>query len=213
MVRVKINGHECQVKTSWDEISALDLAECNSFQDELKLLTTIPHEIIEQATDTQLFPIYTLFSFIDESEVFSEMPAIQIDREPYEKLEIAKMHLREGKAYKKIIKSALVYYPEEKETVRLIGLGISIVNQISLFLSNYEDMITDPPDSVSEQAGIEELSAFGAWGTAFNLAGRNILKVGDVMKRPAIEVYTALYYSWKESRYTKRYYELKYPKK
>jgi hypothetical protein len=213
MVSATINGHECEIKTSWDEVNVLELAQCNDFKDECKLLTTIPHDIIEQATETQLFPIYTLFSFIDEAELFREVEAVPVDRDSYEHLELAKMALREGKPYKKIIKSALVYYPEEKETVRLIGLGISIVNQIALFLSNYEDMIKDPPDSTSEAAGIEELSAFGAWGTAFNLAGKDLMKVGDIMKRPAIEVYTALYYSWKESKYIKRYYELKNPKK
>jgi hypothetical protein len=89
---------------------------------------------------------------------------------------------------------------------------VSIVSQIAVFLKNYEEMQT-PPDSQEISAGVETLSAFGAWGTVFNLAQRDLMKVREIFSKPAIEVYTALLYSYREAEYQKKLFDIKHPKK
>lgn len=214
MVRAVINGTDCNILTKWEEVDPFKLSDCQDFRDELKCLTTVPHKIIDCAEEVQLFPLYTAISFIHECEMMPALQAVDIEKAPYEKMEIAKGELStDHKPYRKILNVAMLYYPEEKKPVRLIGLGLNIVDQIAIFLSHYEDMLHSEPDAEETNAGIEDLSAFGSWGTAFVLSGKDPLRVYEVMQRPAIEIYTALYYSWKESRYQKALIEAKYKKK
>lgn len=182
-------------------------------KDELKALTNIPHDLIDRVPDIDLFPLYTVISFIHESELLPYLKARQITRESYSLFEKAKKACREGKPYKKIISAAKVYYPDENNSVRLIGLGLSIVEQIASFLEKYEDMIHAKPEKNEVEAGVEELGAFGHWGTAYVLAGRDILKINEILERPAIEVYTALHYSFKEHKYNKKKFDLDHPPK
>jgi len=204
MVKVKVNGKEYRVKTRWGEVDAAKLSDCPDFRSELACLTDLPAAILERADEVQLFPIYTLISFIHEVEQMPVLEALQVERMPYQKMEIAKMELAtDHKPYRKILNVAMLYYPEEKDPVRLIGLGINIVAQIAVFLEGYEDMLHAEPDQEEANAGVENLSVFGSWGTAFVLAGKDPIKVKEVLELPAIEVYTALYYSWKESNYQK----------
>ena len=209
MVRTIINGTTYQIQTKWKEVDPVALVACNDFRDELKALTTIPAAIIDKATELQLWPVYTCLSFIDDLDSYPFEDAVAVDRESYQKLELARKALQVGKPYKKIINVALVYYPDEKDPVRLIGLGVSLVSQISLFLANYKDMLESGPGLKEEAAGIGELAGFGSWAAAYNLSGRDLTKVSVVLELSAIKVYTALYYSWKESEYLKRLHEKK----
>lgn len=213
MVKAIINGTECKIMTKWSEVDPVKLSDCQDFRDELKCLTDVPCGTLDRATETQLFPIYTLISFIHECETLPILQAMNVEKATYEKLEISKQELRtDHKPYRKILNVAILYYPEEKNPVRLIGLGLNIIDQIALFLSHYEDMLHSEPDAEETNAGIEDLSAFGSWGTAFALSGKDPLKVNEVMRRPAIEIYTALYYSWKESKYQKALIDARYKK-
>jgi hypothetical protein len=212
MVRVRINGVQYKVCTQWDEVDTDKLFQCETFRDELKALTTIPANVIDRATEMQLWPLYTCVSFIDDLDTMPFLEALNVEAARYEQLELAKTFLQTGKPYRKIIGAARVYYPEEKNPVRLIGLGVSVVTQIAVFLKNYEEMAT-PPDSQEVSAGVESLGAFGAWGTVFNLAGRDLLKVREIFAKPAIEVYTALLFTYREAEYQKKLFELRHPKK
>jgi len=204
MVKVKVNGKEYRVQTRWEEVDPCRLSDCADFRAEIACLTDIPADLINRASETSLFPIYTLISFIHECETMPAIQAFHVEREPYEKMEIAKMELTSGhKPYRKLLNVAMLYYPKEKDSVRLIGLGINIISQIAVFLEGFDDMIHAEPDEEEANAGISDLSMFGAWGTAFVLAGKDPIKVKAVLQLPAIEVYTALYYSWKESKYQK----------
>lgn len=213
MVKATINGVECRICTKWEEVDPVRLSDAADFREELKVLTTVPHDIIDRAGEDQLFPLYTMVSFIHEVENMPVLQAMQVEREPYDKLEIAKIELSsDHKPYRKILNVAMLYYPDEKNPVRLIGLGIDIISQIAVFLDGFEDMLHSEPSNEEVKAGVEDLSAFGSWGTAFVLAGKDPLKVNEVMKRPAIEIYTCLYYSWKESKYQKALMEARVKK-
>ncbi len=204
MVKATINGQECKIMTQWEEVDPVMLSDCQDFRDELKCLTNVPRGILDAAAETQLFPLYTLISFIHEVELLPVLQALDIEKSPYEQLEIAKQELAtDHKPYRKILNVAMLYYPQDKNPVRLIGLGLNIIEQIAVFLSNYEDMLHSEPETEEVNAGVENLSAFGSWGTAFVLSGKDPLRVKMILRRPAIEIYTALYYSWKESKYQK----------
>lgn len=213
MVKATINGQECKIMTRWEEVDPVKLSDCQDFRDELKVLTDVSRETIDRAPELQLFPLYTLISFIHEVELLPVLQALDVEKSPYEKLEIAKQELAtDHKPYRKILNVAMLYYPEEKNPVRLIGLGLNIIEQIAVFLSHYEDMLHSEPETEEVNAGVENLSAFGSWGTAFVLSGKDPLKVKEILEQPAILIYTSLYYSWKEAKYTKALMEARIKK-
>lgn len=213
MVKVRINGTEYQVQTDWKEVDPDKIMICENFKEELEAMSDIPKEIIEKASELQLFPFYTLISFIQDVEGFPAMQAVDIREESYEKLEQTKKRIQTGKTYNKILKAARTYYPEEKNPVRLVSLGISIVHQISLFLEKYTEMIESEHDNDEIVAGIDTLDAFGSFGTAYNLAGKNVLQIQAVLNMPALRVYEVLRYNFRESKYMKRLFDIKNPRK
>src|SRR5215204_45507 len=121
--------------TRWEEVDPVKLSDCADFREELKCLTTVPHDTIDRASEVQLFPIYTVISFIHECEQLPAIQALDVSALSYEKLEIAKIELStDHKPYRKLLNVAMLYYPSVAEPVQLIGLGISIVSQIAVFL-------------------------------------------------------------------------------
>jgi hypothetical protein len=223
MVTVRLNKKPYQICNTWEEVEAERLTQVyrdeegniipTTSKHELKALSNIPHDLIDATPDIQLFPLYTIISFIHEAELMPYVEAENVASSQYRKFEGAKHALRDGKPYRKIISAAQVYYPDEKNSVRLVGLGISIVNQVAIFLQNYTDMINATPEKNEVEAGIEELAAFSYWGTAYVMAGRNLLNVDAILAKPAIEVYTAMYYSFKEAKYNKEKFRLDHPEK
>lgn len=214
MVTARLNGVPYQLCSCWEDVEVDRLLACDGeSKNELAALSNIPPDLIARYDDLQLFPLYVIISFVHEAELLPYFESRNVIKEQYRTFENAKMALREGKPYKKLLAVAKVFYPEEKKTVRLVGLGLSLVQQIALFLENYSDMIHAKPEKNEVEAGIEVLGAFGYWGTAYTLAGRDILKVDEILSKSVIEVYTALYYSFKESRYNKRKFELDHPPK
>lgn len=213
MISVTLNGNSYKVCTKWEEVDIDKIIACKDFRDELKTLTTISHDLIDKCTHEQLWPIYTLISFIDDFDLMPYSEATDIEKRWYIKFEAARQGTLTGKPYKKIIMAAKAYYPKETDPVKLIGLGVSIIHQISVFLANYQEMTEDEPERDEKAAGIEELSGFGSFGTVYNLAGKDLLKLKSIYHTSLIEVYTALHYSWKEAKYQKRLFEIRNPKK
>lgn len=209
MVKVKINGVEYSVQTSWYEVDVGRLMLCENFREELTVLSDIPEDIIKKAMDLQLFPLQTLISFIYDVEEWPGIEAVNIEQESYEKLELAKQRIQTGKTYNKILKAAITYYPEEKNAVRLLSLGVSIVNQIGIFLEKYTEMTASEHTNDEILAGVDTLEAFGMWGTAYVLAGKDVLKLRGVLDMKAIVIYEALRYNFRESKFTKRLFELR----
>lgn len=215
MVRVTINSVEYKVKSSWDEVDPDKLMVCETFKEELECLSDLPKEIIEKATDVQLWPMYTIISFIDDLEVIPVLEAVEIQDESYENMELLRKRVQQGKPWRKCLKAARVYYPDEKDSVRLIALGDHIINQLNIFLSKYEEL-NDNEDELSNNqilAGIETLNAFESWGVAFTLAGKDVLKLRSVFEMKAITIYEALRYNHREAKYRKKLFDLENPRK
>jgi hypothetical protein len=225
MKSVNLNGTWYKLCDNWADVDADKLLAIYNRRDEkgvpipvtskmeLEALSDIPASFLNRCDDLDLFPLYTVISFIHEAELMPYIEAAPVYERSYRRFEAAKKQLQEGKPYKRVIAVAKVFYPNEKKTVQLLGLGLSLVQQIALFLENYADMIHHKPEKNAVEAGVEELSNFSYWGVAFTLAGRDVLKVDAILDKPAIEIYTALYYSFKESQYNKRKFELDHPPK
>lgn len=209
MVKVSINGSEYHVQTSWEEVDPDKVMVCENFREEICAMSDIPEDIVKRAVPEQLFPIYTLISFTDDLDNLPDIPAVNVAEESYEKMELAKIRTKTGKPYNRVLKAARTYYPEEKNAVRLLSLGISIVNQIDIFLSKYTEMTESEHTNDEIVAGIDTLTAFGAWGTAFSLAGKDVLKIRAVLDMKAITIYEALRYNFRESKYTRNLIEIR----
>ena len=100
MVNLKINGVKCKVFTRWEEVDLSELIKprfddegspraINS-RDEIKSLSTIPHDLIDRADQVQLFPFFTLISFIHEAELIPAIKADPINIKSYNLFEQAK---------------------------------------------------------------------------------------------------------------------------
>lgn len=229
MIRVKVNGVSCEICTSWDDVDFNKVLKCKEqvdedgeviesvFKSELKALSTIPHDIIDKANAEQLFPAYTLISFIDDMSPFEHVntPVVKTPRiqwSSYDQLEESKIVMRTGKIYQKAIKVARIYYPEERNCRRLVGLGVSIIYQVHEFLNNYKEMFDGEVDTLQEMAGIHTLTPFGPWATVYILGGRDIGKIKEIFNLPAIEVYTAMLYNFREAKFRDEYRRLQTPK-
>jgi hypothetical protein len=214
MVQVKINGSQYNVCSSWKEVDKVKLLKCENPRQELVALSNIPEELIKKASDKQLFPLFTLISFIHDIEIIPAIQALDIPvKSCYNSFEKAKKILSSDKPmYNRLIATASIYYPQEKDLVRLIGLGRSIDSQIALFLGVYLEMFEEKPTDNQINAGIDTLADFSHWGVAFTMAGRDLERMNRILyNTPVIEVYTALHYSWREAKYNKRLWEIEHP--
>lgn len=214
MVKVKINDIYYKIPTSWKEVDISLIINCDSPKTELSLLSGIPEDLLNRIPGNYLFSLYQLIEFVNDPEsiieILEEVDCVNIEMLPYEKFEQAKAGIDE-KLYKTLYNLSMVYYPEEKNSVRQMSLGFKILNQITVFLSHYEEMFKDEPENDEIAAGIDRVQAFGVWGTVYNLAGRDLLKMESVLQLPAINVYTALFYSYRERKFMEAYQKIKTP--
>lgn len=209
MVTVKVNGIDCQVCTQWSDVDPIRVMVAETFKEELEVLTTIPKDILEKTEDIQLFPFKTLISFLEDEEV-PELQALDVADSSYKNLSEAITRMRTGKPWRRALKAANVYYPHEKNPVRLLSLGISIINQITLFLENYTEMLESQPTAEEVNAGIEELNSFGYFGTALTLAGGDPLKVDAILNEKAIRIYEILRYNFRKAKYMEELHKIKF---
>ena len=210
MVRIKIRGKKLNCPNRWSEIPDISkLIECSDLRQEIEFMTGAS---LEGITDDQIFPLITLTSFVEEFDL-PPIECANVNSESYYKMEEAKKILKmDGRAYKKLYFLSKLYHPDRTETVQILSTGKNILDHINLFLSAYEDMFSYEPEQDEINAGIEELSAFSALATLYNLAGQDLLKIDQVGNSPAVVVYSVLMYEFKKSEYQKRINEIRYPK-
>lgn len=212
---VTINGTDYNVITSWKEVTDVDaLLKCETFRHEIKALTDIPDEIVYGCDELQLFPIYTLCSFLHDDDNMPFVECCDIGLKPYWKVEMAKrIATGEGKEYQKAIQIAQVYYPKEKSCIRLVGLGNALTTALWNFLSYYKDMMSEEAEQIEIAAGIDSLSGFGSFGTVLELAQGDVTKIQTIYNMKADRVYSALHYNWRKAKYMEALHKLKHPPK
>jgi len=131
----------------------------------------------------------------------------------YELLETAKQCTgQHKKLYQVLISLARVYYKGENRIRHLLTYGMDILKQIDTFLKFYRPMFDRKPTDEEYSAGVDKLSGFGIWPTVYELAKEDVLKMDEVLAKPAIEIYTALFYSFRKSEYVTALYDIKFPK-
>lgn len=210
MTTIKVSGESYKVCTAWSEVDPdLLMSAGEDAKQELSFLSNIPLSVLDRV---DIIPLLTLTSFLDNpADVLLESVEVNIplieDLE-YQKLEQAKLFMKSGKLYTKLFRIARVYFPSEKNSVQLISIGLNILNQIEVFLSGYKEMYDEGLTTEQELAGFGKLSGFGAWGTAYTLAGQDPTKTNDILNMPAIEVYTVLFFNFLQSKAQKAYLEI-----
>jgi hypothetical protein len=213
MVKVKIGDKHYSLPTRWEEVDIALLMDCTNPKEELSILGKIPPREISQLTSNQLFSLYQIIEFTNDHEsldgVLIEISCTQtykgetgpmIDFSSWEKLSKARKAI-EPQYHKTYYNLAKIYYPDEKNTLNILSLGYKLLEQLNTFLGAYEEMFNDPYEADELDAGVEELNQFDIFGTAFSLAGEDILKMDEVLQMPAVVIYTALYYSFKKRKY------------
>lgn len=205
MIDITINGKSYKVRTTWSEVSAEKLLSCSDSRSEILATSNISADIIYKARTDQLFPIYTLISFLHDIGNYPlAADTKQIEFEDYDHLVQVSQVINErvNNPYQRSIRAAKVYYPDETDTLRLVSLGSSIVLQFHTFMSSYEEL-SKGANTKDSTDWLERLQSMGAWGIAYVLAGRDITKMSAIFKMPAIQVYTAILYNFRESEHQK----------
>lgn len=210
MIRVTVQGVEEVIASSWDDVTNVTkLLECKNFRDELKLLSTVDRTLIEQADEEQLFPLFVAISFLEDPDTYPPHKALEIQLDTYDRLEQCKLAVSEGKLYQRAIKAAQIYYPQEVNAGRLVGLGVDIIQQLAIFLASYTEELKYIPTPQEQNAGIEELSKLGTWGTVYIMAGKDLAKMKVILEQPAIQVYTAMVYNARAHKFERKLIEAK----
>src|SRR5688500_5966268 len=117
MKSVNLNGTWYKLCDNWADVDADRLLEIYTRGEpvtskmELEALSTIPASFINRCDDLDLFPLYTVISFINEAELMPYIEAPPVYKQEYRKFEQGKKALQEGKPYKRVIAVAKVFYP------------------------------------------------------------------------------------------------------
>lgn len=215
MIHVNINGTEYEVFNRWEELSVDQLLKTSDPRSEIALcIPDLPKDLIYKARTDQLLPIYTAISFLNEVGLYPLDPDTKaIEEESYDEfVQVSQVinELSRKRAdgtdvainpYQRALKAALVYYPKETNTVKLLALGASIVLQFHTFLENYEILATGTGGEGSDW--LDKLQTLGPWGTVFALSGRDVTKMDAIFKLPALQVYTAILYNFMEGEHQK----------
>lgn len=211
MVLIKIKGKKYPCPMNWDEVK--DLAGLVSAIDLTGEMAVLTGAHLDGIPEDQIFPLLTLTSFLEEFDT-PEIQCIAVEEQSYFKMQEAKAILTQpGRAYKKFYHLSKLYHPERTETVQIISTGVNLLNQIEVFLSHYEEMFSYEPTQEEKDAGIEEFAQLSAFGTLYNLAGKDLLKIDQVGESPAVIVYGVMMYNFKESEYQKKLWDIQHPPK
>lgn len=201
MISLRIQGEPYSIAESIQECNIHRLVKATSEREELAAISDIPLEIVRRL-DWDTFSHLVEFLNSDEDYQCESVKVKDIATESYEKLELAKKAIQDhDKLYMQVYSVARVYYPSLKKSSDIFKYGINLINQIGLFLEEFSEMYEDGPDALEVQAGIEKVNEMGSFGTAFTLAGKDLTKMDKVTEMPAIVVYTALLYNYRESKY------------
>jgi hypothetical protein len=216
MQTVTINKTQYSIKTEWSEVTAKEFYELRHEHTPEHLLTTlsnIPKELLDQMQDFQKESFLPIFKLdLERLEGKAKPIALDIAKESYEKLEIARVQLRLAENITYILpKLAEIYGIEidwDKPIEKIVTQGMYILQSILTFLKKFEILWSEEPTDEQKDAGIERLAAFGSSATVYELAGGNILNFQKVLDQPAGEVYQYLLYKHTRSEYENNLIEI-----
>lgn len=212
MINVKIKGESYSIVSNIYECDIHKLVKAENEREELVAISDIPRAVVA-FLDIETFLPLIEFLNSDYDYTSTDIKCADVSNESYEKLELAKIAIQNNdKIYRQVYEVAKIYHPDRKKSTTVFKTGINLINQINLFLDEYSEMYEEGPSMEEQQAGIEELSKMGAWGTLYALSGKDVTKIGQLAQMPAIEIYNALLQNYRESKYMDALYKIKNPK-
>jgi len=227
MIELKINDKPYSIKTEWSEFSFKEYAALFKIADKplvekISLYSGLPIAIVNQLSLEQLSFVCEAISFIEQPEnalIFAEAYSdeLNIGKRTYKELEQSLIFIRNiGSPLAAIDKVVNVYYGEdisEQPLLKVLGKGEFILNLISKFMLEFKRLNEYEPTIEELEAGVEELSKFGFFGTAVQFARKYGQTHDEILNMPAREVYTTLLYDFEQSEVERKLNQIRSRKK
>lgn len=227
MIELKINDKPYSIKTEWSEFSFKEYAALFKIADKplvekISLYSGLPVAIVSQLSLEQLSFVCEAISFIEQPEnalIFAEAYSdeLNIGKRTYKELEQSLIFIRNiGSPLAAIDKVVSVYYGEdisEQPLLKVLGKGQHVLNLISKFMLEFKRLNEYEPTIEELEAGVEELSKFGFFGTSVQLARKYGQTHDQVLNMPAREVYTTLLYDFEQSEVERKLNQIRSRKK
>ena len=227
MIELKINDKPYSIKTEWSEFSFKEYAALFKIADKplvekISLYSGLPVAIVSQLSLEQLSFVCEAISFIEQPEnalIFAEAYSdeLNIGKRTYKELEQSLIFIRNiGSPLAAIDKVVSVYYGEdisEQPLLKVLGKGQHVLNLISKFMLEFKRLNEYEPTIEELEAGVEELSKFGFFGTAVQFARKYGQTHDEILNMPAREVYTTLLYDFEQSEVERKLNQIRSRKK
>ena len=227
MIELKINDKPYSIKTEWSEFSFKEYAALFKIADKplvekISLYSGLPIAIVNQLSLEQLSFVCEAISFIEQPEnalIFAEAYSdeLNIGKRTYKELEQSLIFIRNiGSPLAAIDKVVSVYYGEdisEQPLLEVLGKGQHVLNLISKFMLEFKRLNEYEPTIEELEAGVEELSKFGFFGTAVQFARKYGQTHDEILNMPAREVYTTLLYDFEQSEVERKLNQIRSRKK
>ena len=227
MIELKINDKPYSIKTEWSEFSFKEYAALFKIADKplvekISLYSGLPVAIVSQLSLEQLSFVCEAISFIEQPEnalIFAEAYSdeLNIGKRTYKELEQSLIFIRNiGSPLAAIDKVVNVYYGEDisdQPLLKVLGKGQHVLNLISKFMLEFKRLNEYEPTIEELEAGVEELSKFGFFGTAVQFARKYGQTHDEIVNMPAREVYTTLLYDFEQSEVERKLNQIRSRKK
>lgn len=227
MIELKINDKPYSIKTEWSEFSFKEYAALFKIADKplvekISLYSGLPVAIVSQLSLEQLSFVCEAISFIEQPEnalIFAEAYSdeLNIGKRTYKELEQSLIFIRNiGSPLAAIDKVVSVYYGEDisdQPLLKVLGKGQHVLNLISKFMLEFKRLNEYEPTIEELEAGVEELSKFGFFGTAVQFARKYGQTHDEILNMPAREVYTTLLYDFEQSEVERKLNQIRSRKK
>ena len=227
MIELKINDKPYSIKTEWSEFSFKEYAALFKIADKplvekISLYSGLPVAIVSQLSLEQLSFVCEAISFIEQPEnalIFTEAytDELNIGKRTYKELEQSLIFIRNiGSPLAAIDKVVSVYYGEDisdQPLLKVLGKGQHVLNLISKFMLEFKRLNEYEPTIEELEAGVEELSKFGFFGTAVQFARKYGQTHDEILNMPAREVYTTLLYDFEQSEVERKLNQIRSRKK
>ena len=227
MIELKINDKPYSIKTEWSEFSFKEYAALFKIADKplvekISLYSGLPVAIVSQLSLEQLSFVCEAISFIEQPEnalIFAEAYSdeLNIGKRTYKELEQSLIFIRNiGSPLAAIDKVVSVYYGEDisdQPLLKVLGKGQHVLNLISKFMLEFKRLNEYEPTIEELEAGVEELSKFGFFGTAVQFARKYGQTHDEIVNMPAREVYTTLLYDFEQSEVERKLNQIRSRKK
>ena len=227
MIELKINDKPYSIKTEWSEFSFKEYAALFKVADKplvekISLYSGLPVAIVSQLSLEQLSFVCEAISFIEQPEnalIFAEAYSdeLNIGKRTYKELEQSLIFIRNiGSPLAAIDKVVNVYYGEDisdQPLLKVLGKGQHVLNLISKFMLEFKRLNEYEPTIEELEAGVEELSKFGFFGTAVQFARKYGQTHDEILNMPAREVYTTLLNDFEQSGVERKLNQIRSRKK